>query len=98
VISTQFKIKYYFQAKNQILEGKLAYQELRARQNAISEGNILANLKQENRALWMRLKEVEANAQEEKKEVMNFLKYFLKFGQRLGVKFKLNCVILEHFN
>jgi hypothetical protein len=44
----------YFQAKNLILEGTLEYQELNARIHAMSEEGNLANLKQENRALWIR--------------------------------------------
>jgi hypothetical protein len=49
----------------------LENQELRGRLDAISEGNILANLKQENRAIWMRLKEVEENARKDARDENN---------------------------
>jgi regulator of replication initiation timing len=75
----------FSQAKNQILEGKLENQELRAQLHSMSEGNILANLKQENRALWMRLNEVEANGQAENKKVMELFSKFPKFGRHLGL-------------
>jgi uncharacterized protein YggU (UPF0235/DUF167 family) len=65
----------------------LENQELRAQLHSMSEGNILANLKQENRALWIRLNEVEANGQAEKKEVINFLKYFLNLDDTWGYDF-----------
>jgi hypothetical protein len=44
----------------------------------MSEEGILANLKKENRALWMRLNQVEENAKTDCKKVMNILKNFLK--------------------
>jgi hypothetical protein len=48
----------------------LENQELKAQLHAINEQKILANLKQENRALWMRLKEVEDNAQTQNNKVI----------------------------
>jgi hypothetical protein len=52
----------------------LGYQELHAR---IREEGILTNLKQENTALWTKLKEVEENTQTVDKKVMKILENFL---------------------